>query len=81
METVGTGRPAASRKARPDEAGSDAGSTRAQRFAVRALLSRWRTAERRLADARPGSAEWNRARLEFDVARDAYLEEMDRARS
>ncbi|HEU4671688.1 MAG TPA: hypothetical protein VFS32_02200 [Candidatus Limnocylindrales bacterium] len=49
------------------------------RVALRVLLARWRAAERRVEDTTPGTAEWVRARLEYESARDAYREEMARS--
>jgi hypothetical protein len=61
-----------------DVAGSRSGAVR--REAVRGLLARWRAAERELAAAIPGTDGWLRARADFDAARRAYLEVMDRTR-
>lgn len=52
------------------------GATR--RETVRRLLARWRAAERDLGRATPGTDAWLLARTEFDAARRAYLDEMER---
>jgi hypothetical protein len=79
-DTAEIGRPAMP-SAGPGGGGANMASNGSHRLAVRALLGRWRAAERRLAQARPGTAEWNRARLEFDDARAAYQREMDQPRT
>jgi hypothetical protein len=46
-----------------------------RRNRIRALLARWRAAERALAAAPAGTPGWQRARTEFEEARRQYLAE------
>ncbi|HET7026128.1 MAG TPA: hypothetical protein VFI28_00400 [Candidatus Limnocylindrales bacterium] len=46
-----------------------------RRNRIRALLARWRAAERAVAAAPAGTPGWRRARTEFEEARRQYLAE------
>lgn len=48
------------------------------RPSLKTILDRWRTVERRLAEADPGSSDANRLMDEFEALRQSYALELDR---